>query len=172
MIAAWITFLAAPYLLGHSDTVTGGVGAVGQNVDANVGRRLTGSDDHLLIVRLRLLASVALWALAAGGVVLAWRRRQSALVSTALLAAPFLLLVLQPYGGEALLRVYFFALPFTAYHAAGLLAPYAKARLSWVRGALVGSVLVVFAITLLFTRYGNERADFFTEDEIQGVERL
>ena len=41
-----------------------------------------------------------------------------------------------------------------------------------MRGALVGSVLVVFAITLLFTRVRQRAPDFFTEDEIQGVERL
>jgi hypothetical protein len=72
--------------------------------------------------------------------------------------------LVQPYGGEVLLRVFLFALPFAAFFVAAAL-----------RRAPVGVVLGVTLALLggfLVTRYGNERMDWFSPDEVAAVDRL
>jgi len=72
-----------------------------------------------------------------------------------------------------LLRVEFFALPFTAFFAAAaLVGDDDEIPLRARQSAAVGGVLLVFAGLFLFARYGNERIDYFTRGETTGVERL
>jgi hypothetical protein len=85
-----------------------------------------------------------------------------------LIVAPAGLAVLQPYGGEMLMRVYLFSLPFAACYAARALAP-PPGRLG--AGALAAVALVLVA-GFLFTCYGNEQAELFTRGEVRAVDRL
>ena len=62
--------------------------------------------------------SVGMWLLGALGAYLRWRRGRSVLVMALFAAMPATVLVAQPYGGEAILRVYLFSLPWTAALAA------------------------------------------------------
>src|SRR5205823_719802 len=76
------------------------------------------------------------------------------------------------YGGEMLLRVYLFSLPFMACYAAQALAP---PHGGWrdLRGA--ATVAVVAALLLggfLYTRYGNDATTIFTPREAQAAQRL
>jgi hypothetical protein len=80
--------------------------------------------------------------------------------------------ILQPYGGEMLLRVYLFSLPFTACYAAQALAPPAGRWREW-RGAV--AVAVAGALLLggfLYTRYGNDATTIFSPREAQAAQRL
>jgi hypothetical protein len=68
--------------------------------------------------------SALMWMMALVG---AWMRRKSrrtALTLSLLAFSPFLILALQAYGNEGILRVYLFSLPWTAALAASALAPY------------------------------------------------
>jgi len=94
------------------------------------------------------------------------RRAGARLRTIALLAvAPFIMLGLQTYGGELLLRVFFFSLPFIALAGAAALAPLFSKPGSLGHLAATG-VLFAIATGLLVARYGNEKMDFFTKDEI------
>jgi hypothetical protein len=172
MLVAWITFLSAGYLAGHLAELSGNVGQVETIAAANVGNRLRGSAGHQLVVHVRLALTALLWGLA----VLGWLRRrwhgQDDLTVTLLAVAPFPFLVLQPYGGELLLRVYFFALPFTAFLAAGLFLPVKGAAPSWRAAGAIGLALVVLLGGFLFARYGNERIEHFTAEELVAVRHL
>ena len=67
---------------------------------------------------------------------------------------------------EMLLRIYLFVLPFAAYYAARALYPTVDSgHGSWTR---VGAVVVVVALLpgFLFARYGNERQDYYTSQEL------
>jgi hypothetical protein len=91
--------------------------------------------------------------------------------ATALFLAPFPLLALQPYGGEILIRVALFALPFAAYlAAAGLVGP------SWApsvfRSLSTTAVIVVLLAAFVFARYGNDRMDAFSSGDVAGVRAL
>jgi hypothetical protein len=86
-------------------------------------------------------------------------------------ALPFGLLGLQSYGGEIILRIYFFTVPFMAFFVASALKPF-RSRVS---GAMVARIAVVlFALTVgcTWARYGNERADRISAAELAAVQEM
>jgi hypothetical protein len=171
LLVAWMTYLASAYLDGHLKPLLGQTLDVQQAVAANVGGRLQGSHGHLIVVRLRIAMTVLVWCLAIAGAIRATRRGESSPSHLILAAAPALLAVLQPYGGEMLMRVYLFSLPFVACYAGVALMP-SHARRSWqVPLALLAAGAVLIG-GFLFTRYGNERASMFTRSEVRAVDRL
>lgn len=190
LAVAWLLFMAVAYLKGHAAALTSQVGSVSGAVGQNVGERVKGTPGHLLVVKVRLLFTAGLWGLAAlGGLRL--RRNGTLDTRVALLAmAPFPLLIAQPYGGEMLLRVHLFSLPFVAFLAAAALLP-AGSQARWsTRSSYLGTPLhvrehthrggsPVLACALLLvmagclvSRYGNERMDQFTAQEVTAVDRL
>jgi hypothetical protein len=171
LIVAWLTYLAAAYLDGHLKPLLGQVLDLEQAVTANVAGRLQGSAHHLLVVRLRLVMSALVWALAVVGVVRALRRGEASPSHAILAAAPAALAVLQPYGGEMLMRVYLFSLPFAACYAARALMP-APAWRGWRASAVLAAASVLLITGFLFTRYGNARTTLYTAAEVQTVDRL
>ncbi|WP_169064044.1 lipopolysaccharide biosynthesis protein [Geodermatophilus dictyosporus] len=169
LVVAWLTFMAAGYLDGHLAEIWADALSLGSSVGSNVGERVTGSAEHLLVVYARLGLAGVLWLLAAIGVVRMLRHGRPAPGHAVLAFTPLLLVPLQPYGGEILLRSYLFALPFVAVLVAWALFPGVGARWSWRRGG--GVVLVSCALlgAFLLTRYGNERASLFTSQERDAV---
>ena len=174
LTASWLLVVAEPYLAGHVETLKAQVGDVGGSVGSNVGSRVSGSDDHQYIVGARLGMTALLWALALAGAIARIRQGRAAGSHILLAIAPFPLLALQSYGGEALLRVYLFALPFMAFLAVSSISPALRLRrwASWRAPALVAALSLVLAAGFLFTRYGNDRAVHFTHGDVATVERL
>src|SRR5439155_3107146 len=168
-IGAWISFMTTAYLVGHLNALTGHVGSVEQNVSANVGNRLGGSRGHFLVVATRLGMTGMLWSLATVGAVRGLRRGSIALAAVLLALAPFPLILLQGYGGEMLMRVYLFALPFMCFLAAASILPRSG---SVFRTAALALASVALAVGCLVTRYGNERMDMVTPAELHAAERL
>jgi len=172
MIGTWIVFMTVAYLAGHLQQLTGGVGNVDQAVQSNVGKRVGGTPGHLLIVYLRLALTSGLWVLAAIGAGMRRRRgyRDEAIILCAL--APFPLLILQPYGGEMLLRVGFFALPFMSFLAATTVVAAARRVAGRTEFAVRVVALLSLCAFMLFARYGNERAESFTTGEVAVVKQF
>jgi hypothetical protein len=141
-------------------------------VSSNVGSRVTGSEDHVIVTLLRIATAAVLFVLAALAATAQMRRdRRRARGVVVLAAAPIALVLLQAYGGEIALRVYLFALPFVAVLVASMLAH--RARRPWPRNAVeIGAVSLLLAAAFLFTRYGNERIELFTRGEVQATERM
>jgi hypothetical protein len=158
----WISFGATDYWSGNLDDVFGGFGHIGASVNENVGARFNGSAARVTVVRFRMLFTGLVLLLAAIG----FRRRARAGVgglTFALLAvAPFAVLAAQPYGGEALLRAYLFALPFLAIYAAFALFP---GRRRAVAAALLAAGTIAGSWLFLVARFGNERFEYVTTDE-------
>lgn len=173
LIGGWMTFMAASYLAGNFGELLSQVGRLGTILEENVGDRTGGgSPEHLLVVYLRLLATGAFWAIALAGGVRAFRRGERYWPYAILAVAPFPLMALQPYGGEMLLRVFLFSLPFTAFFAALMVIPTLnelRPRIA-VTGLIVISAVVL--ASLLVNRYGNERMEYFTRQEASAIERL
>jgi hypothetical protein len=167
LVGTWISFMTVSYLSGHSRDVTGHAGKIEGTMAASVGNRLAGSSFHVLVVYDRLFLSVLLWLLAAAGAVRAFRQRTDIAPYVALALAPFPIVALQPYGGEILLRVYLFSLPFMVILVALVL--WDRARLT---AAASFAVMIVFLGGFLVARYGNERMDYFARDEVAAVTRL
>jgi hypothetical protein len=172
MLVTWITFMTSPFLAGHLSVLSGQVGQVKTIAAANVADRLQGSTGHLLVVRIRVVTTVMLWALAALGLIRRRRRGYDDVSFTVLALAPFPLLLLQNYGGELLLRAYFFSLPFVAFLAATSFFPEPSVRVRWRTTVAVAAAGAVLLAGFVFARYGNERIDYFTPAEVQAVQYL
>jgi hypothetical protein len=181
ILVAWTIFVAHGYIDGHLGKIAEGSG-LGQSANANVTQRLSGSHQHLDVVRERLMLSAWVWLLALLGAIYRLRTRHTDHAAAVLAVAPIPLFLL-PYGGEVLLRLYFFMLPFVAFFAAALLVP-PKPRPGTVRAGrrpaarsirdgvvfgLVGSLLLAASF---FARYGNERMDTYSPNETAAVSEL
>jgi hypothetical protein len=171
-LVAWIAFMTTTYLAGHISQVIGGLGVLGGTVSQGVGSRLGGSPDHHVIAQLRIAVSLAIWILAVAGFVRRLRTRRVDAAMMVLGASPFLLPLLQPYGGEIFLRVFLFALPGIAFFLALAAFPSGSAGRGWLTIpalALVGALLL---LGFQFTRYGNERMDNFSRSDAAAVSAL
>lgn len=179
IVGLWLAFPASSYLAGHPPLAQSGIGVA---ATANVADRVSGTPGHLFVVQVRMGLAAALWLLAGIGFLLDRRAGNRDLRPAMLLAAPFIVFPVQSYGGEMLIRVSLFALPFTAYLAAAALLPRHVSGRRWrpwptvadgplqvTRLALVFSVIGVLMIT---GRYGNARFDIFTENEIVATQEL
>lgn len=168
----WLAVVAYPYTVGHVDALLGSFGALGQTTARAVTDRIAGSVDHLIVVNTRLAETALVVVLAAVGAVIARRRRVRWLTAALGAGAPLVLYVIQPYGGELLLRLYLYGLPFAAPLVVLPLMRKGSAPIRWPRGLgllLLGSVL---ALTTIVSRYGNDALENFTPDEISVVDRL
>lgn len=172
MTFAWIYFMAQVFIAGHSGTIFDGFGQIGNNLGASVTSRVVGDPEHTFIAQLRIVMTMLIWGLALFGAIrrLIEGHRDATYVLLAL--APFPLIVVQSYGGEAFLRIYLFALPLMAFFAAALFYPTSpRGRSHWASLGLVAMSLVLLA-GFLFTRYGNERMDYKTNQELAGMHYL
>jgi hypothetical protein len=172
LIGAWTSYMAISYLQGHLTGILGEVGQVGTSVGANVTDHLQGSPGHVFVVRLRVVVTLALWGTAVLGGVRRLCNGYRDLAAALLASASFLLLGLQSYGGEMLLRVYLFALPFTAFFAAALFYTTPGAGTTRRTTVAIGLVSVLLLGSFFFTRYGNEQFESFTAGEVDAVQYL
>ena len=168
----WTIFFATAYLKGHLETILAAVGEVGENVDRSVGQRIGGSAEHVFVVQLRLALTGAVWLIAVAGAIRARRAGRLHGSFVALALAPFFFLAVQPYGGEMLLRVYLFSLPFAAFLFALLLYPRLGSGRSSLHAGVLATMVMIMMVSFVIARYGNERADYFTVEEHAAVERL
>ncbi|MEP6664967.1 MAG: glycosyltransferase [Nocardioidaceae bacterium] len=189
-IVLWDGYVALPYISGHAHAIFGSVGDVQNAASANIANRVAGSADHLVVIRVRLALTFLVWGLAALGSLVQWRRRRVDRTALALAWSPLLLVLAQPYGGEMLLRVFWFTLPGTALLLASVVLPpprvvrprvgvraaTGRSRRRWALQTVRWSGFAVllsglFAASFV-ARYGNERMDQFTAAELQGSQAM
>lgn len=170
VVGIWLAFPASSYLEGHPPLADIGLDTT---TTANVSERVAGSPGHLLIVQLRMALAAGLWLVAAVGVLVDRRRGRFDLRPVLLMAAPFVVLPAQSYGGEMLIRVSLFSLPFTAYLAAGALLPRRwPPRRRVVRAVGLGLLCSALAAVTVIGRYGNAAFDMFTHPEIVAAQKM
>ncbi len=170
LLAAWLSFMTTGYLAGNLSTLAGAVGSLSTNVGTGVAGRLAGSPEHEFIVNIRLIATAAIWLLAAAGFLRRVRARRLESAFVVVGVAPLLLPVFQSYGGEVFLRVYLFALPAVAFFIAALALPSASAGRTWPTFAAIAVVGCVLLGVFQYTSYGNERLDAFTKGDAATVQ--
>jgi hypothetical protein len=113
-----------------------------------------------------------LWALAALG---AWRRARRGcddLSAMILAAGAFVLPLLQPYGGEIVLRVFLFSLPFTSFFVASLFVSRGGTRSPVWAPVALATLSLALAGGQLLVRYGNEQMDWFSPGEVAAANSL
>jgi hypothetical protein len=172
LVAVWLAYPASTYLQGNGGDLLAQVGDLAGAAQGGIAERAQGSAGHLLVVRSRIAFSALLWGLAAAGAVRMLRARQLRAAAVGLLVAPALLFPLQSYGGEMLLRIFLFSLPFTALLAAQLLPAGSSARSRRGAGALMLVAAIALSPAFLLVRYGNQLVDQRTTAEVQAVRIL
>jgi hypothetical protein len=164
LIGAWVVFATVPYLSGHIQQLA----EVGDALASNIGGRLAGSQQHQLVVLSRLGLTAVVWLLAGLGLLRRFGLGRWDVTAAALLVAPFPMLALQSYGGEMLLRITLFSLPFAALLVAFLFLP--TRRPVRATGVVVFGLMVALLGSFMLTRYGNERLETFTSDEVAAMQ--
>src|SRR5262249_48477309 len=146
--------------VGHLSYLTGDLGQVSNAITANLTARvIQGSPQHIFIAAMRVIMTAAIWGLAFRGALFRLRRGYRDVSYILLAIAPFSLIVANSYGGEMLLRIYLFALPFVVFFAAAFFyTTPTSGRSRRVTIAVIGVSLLLLG-GFLFTRYGNERVD-------------
>ena len=172
MIAAWIAFVAVAFLIGHFQNVAGYVGTLSDSISANLTGRLQGSQGHLSVVYVRLAFAAGVWVLAGVGALRRIRAGRWDVTAVALALAPFPLFAVQAYGGEMLLRIYLFSLPFMALLIAFALLPRLREESPRWLGVIVAVGSLALVGPFMVARYGNERIESFTPGEVAAVEQL
>jgi hypothetical protein len=171
LLGTWLSYMAVTYLGGHLNELISRIGNVDTTVASNLTDRFRGSQLHLAVLAVRSVTTVAIFSLAAVGAVDRFIRGRRDLTWPLMALAPFGLLLLQSYGGEMLLRVYLFSLPFVAFLAAHALVGIGRSeRLRHAAPVAVAIALLLGAF--MISRYGNERMDMTTPAEVQGMEAL
>jgi hypothetical protein len=171
MLGFWLSFMPLTYLSGHLPGLVAEIGQGGEVATSNVAARVVGSPEHTAVVFVRLAMSAAVWLLAGLGTL---RRLRLGYwdVSAALLGAlPFGMILLQSYGGELILRVYLFSLPFVAFLAAALFYSTPE-RVSLRRSVFITAVTMLLMVSMIVARYGNERSEFIAPPELAAVDYL
>ena len=137
---------------------------------AQITSRLTGSQSHIAVARMRVLFSaifVALGLLGAIWVLLIKRDLRVSVPVLAIAVAPLVLVPLRPftYSGELLQRLYLLSLAPMAYFGARLLEA-AKRPLS-----VITCLVLVIALPLhIVSYYGNQLLDYYSPAQAAGVD--
>jgi len=176
---AWLSLGASNFWVGHLSTIFGSVGQIGTTVGANVTSRIVGAASHQFVVNLRIVATATLYLLAGIGTL---RRAANSRMLEVLTGAPVLLLAAQGYGGEGLMRVVLYGLPFAALLAASAILPLQSGSIRPIlrnlpfvpnsRGFLrIITTLVVLTLALMtsFVRGGNDSFQAFSGGELAAV---
>jgi hypothetical protein len=171
-LAAWIFFMATVYLEGNIQQLLGPLGSAGSNISTSVASRVGGSAQHEVIVKANIVFSAAIWALATLGFLRRLRQGRLELAYVLIGISPFVLPVVQPYGGEIFLRVFLFALPAAAFFAASLFFPGDRLGRRWLTTLALALVLCAVLFGFQYPRYGNERFANFTHADAAAVAAL
>ncbi|HEU5469005.1 MAG TPA: hypothetical protein VFV67_00005 [Actinophytocola sp.] len=189
LLTLWLAYPASAYLIGNPPLAEAGLQGA---TEANVLDRLSGTAGHVLVVQVRIVLTLVLWALAAAGAVRDWRRGRLDIRVVLLAVTPLLLFPAQLYGGEMLIRVSLFALPFVAVLACSILLPTGGSthpaahaahggthpaahvaqdptRPSFRAAGALALICFLLAVMTVTGRFGNAQYDVFTDDEIAAV---
>lgn len=170
--AAWLATGASDFAATGLREVVASFGQPESNIEANLIDPSQFSAATRLVSSMARVLTAAVVLLAAAGFVRRLWHGYLDLPLVLLGTVPILLLGASGYGGEILFRVFFYALPFTAFFAAALIYPIPQLGARCLQAAFASIVSLALAIGFLFAYYGHERANFFRPGEVAAAEYL
>ena len=166
-LGLWLAFPASTYSGELISEIVESFGKVTENIDSSFINVAQVSSEQLIVVWMGRGLTILIIVLAGLGLVNRVRKGNLDFLALLLMVSPISLLVTSPYGGEALFRVYLFALPFLSFLAAGLVFPEETTSSGKNQSIVVIGVSALLLIGLFFSYYGKERQYYFTEDEVE-----
>ncbi|SMG31963.1 hypothetical protein SAMN02745947_02122 [Rhodococcus rhodochrous J3] len=186
IFAAWFSYGATDFWMGHLKFLIAEIGQVGNAVERGVGNRLSGDPTYQSMQYLRIAASAGFALVAFAGWLLSRRRRPwpaAGLVA----GAPFSLVALQSYGGEMIIRCFVLASPMLAPFAAIAVVktvafarrlltspPRVPAGSTSRRPAVIAGALALIVVSLVLTtnRGLNTSFEMSTTEMVEVTDRL
>lgn len=168
---AWVAFGATDYLRSNLGTILGGIGDVSGTVDQNVDQRVGGSSGRSTVLAARAGLTALLGLLAAAGLAHLWRQRRVDWGVVALAGMPAALALMNGYGGEVVLRVLLFMVPFLALLASSAFVPSGASR-RIVGVVAYAAALLVMLPTFMVARFGNESFEQIYSPDIAAWDAL
>jgi hypothetical protein len=182
MAVTWMFIMAGPYLSEHVKTIFATFGELTANVPSSLtSGKFTSDPLYQVIAKMRLLMTALLWLFAFLGGMKRLRQGNRDITYILLAIAGFPFLAAPQYGREMLLRIYLFTEPFMVFFAASLFfdnsmvktrkpAP-TRATFPWRIAAIIAANLILLS-GFFFTRYGDERVDYISKNELNAVQYL
>ncbi len=179
-LAVFTALFAILWLLGPADAfftrniaeTLAEVGAPATNSTTGVVDTTEVSSGQATVIVIDRLLTAGLVAVAGAGMLFRWLRGHRFRTEVLLLVSPLVLLGATDYDGEALFRVFLFAVPFATLFAAHVVYPHGNERRSWRAGVVAGGVTLAVLVAFLFAYYGKERYNYFTPGEVAAAEWL
>lgn len=171
VVVSWLVTGAQGYMRATLPSILGGLTSLSGTVDQSLSKSAHASASQHLVSMMGRGEVAVIVAVAVVGLLRRVRGGRWDATAVVLALAPVAILVGGSYGGEAVFRVYFFALPFLAYLAAACCYPTPEHR----RRASAGLALVVSFATLtgfLFGYYGKEQWAHFSIGELHAAETV
>lgn len=180
LTVGWLSLGASNFWIGHLSTIFGSVGQISNSIGSNVTSRFVGNASHRLVVDLRILIIAGLYLVAGVGVL---RRRADSRALELLAGVPILLIAVQGYGGEGLMRLVLFSLPFTSILAASAILPrrWGPVR-NWLPVIRLGrhgrrlscvaivALVMVCAVVTTVVRGGNDAYESYSSGELAAMD--
>jgi hypothetical protein len=170
-IFLWLVTGARSYTRKNSQTILSQFGALEGNVTTNLSKASHAVPAQHIVSTVGRAEVVFIALLAGVGVIRRIRSGSWDLAMMVLAVVPVAILAGGSYGGEAIFRVYLFALPFLAYFAAAACYPSKwSVRPRSALFALAASAVVLS--TFLFAYYGKEQWAYFTHGEVLAAQTV
>lgn len=155
-VLGWLSYGAEVFWQGHLNDIFGGLGRIGSVFNSGVTQRVTGSSQHLLVLKFRMLLPLLIWGLAGlGAIRMWWSGKRVSVVALLMTGVPGFLIGAQSYGGEGLLRVFLMSLPGAVLLVAGLFFP-TPAIPRWKTFVAFSAACLLIFPMFLIARWGNE----------------
>ncbi len=172
LTALWMLTGASSFVTRQFDSATEATGSVTSNFSATFVDLSNAAVSQIVIAWMGRGLVTAVVVLALIGTVRWIRRGVFDLRPLVLLIAPGLMLVGGSYDGEALFRVYLFALPFAAFLGAHAFYPERASESSTRAAAAAIGVALVLMMGFIFAYFGKEDQYTFSRDEVRAAELI
>ncbi|MCH7584934.1 MAG: hypothetical protein IH941_07220 [Acidobacteria bacterium] len=170
LTAVWMLTGASSFVTRQFKAVTEVTGSVTSNISATFLDLSSAAVSQVVIAWMGRSLVTAVVVLAAFGIVRWIRGGVFDLRPLVLLIAPLLMVVGGSYDGEAVFRVYLFALPFAAFLGAHVFYPERAGEASTRAAAAAIGVGLVLMTGFLFAYFGKEDQYTFSLDEVRAAE--
>ncbi|HEX2979722.1 MAG TPA: hypothetical protein VHO48_05630 [Anaerolineaceae bacterium] len=171
LTTAWVWWMATSFVSDNVQSMLASFGMVEENVSENLIDLARASPGQVIVSLMGRGLTLGMMALGGLGFIRRLRNGYLDLAAILLVIAPYVMLLANSYGGEILFRVYFFALPFLAFYAAGLVYPTITRR-TWAAPLLAAALSLMMLVGFLFGYYGKEQQYYFSPDEATAAEYL
>jgi hypothetical protein len=170
MTVGWMFTGARTYFTDNTEAIFRSFGSFSSNLSSNLVQLNKVDESQRIVAQMGRIEVAAIAVLAILGLLRRLKRGKWDAAGIVLLASPLVILVGGNYDGEALFRVFLFALPFAAFFVALLLYPGEESGRSWLTTAGAIGISAVVLTGFLFAYYGKEAWSYFSTREVRAAE--